>query len=273
MDCFKFDFCKMKWDHAEDVIDKYCKQNEGTVKAIGICWGKKEKKTMCDECFCKFGMPFDDKTKKQWPIPECATKKEHQERIEKKKKTGKGCAPCDVEEVKRDGGNAIQECDKFNSLSVGFSCPVVIPDGAVQILKDEVAIPLPEMDTIESSQSWNFSESLPPGEYEVLIDLTATVSAETLLPVCAADEQGNPDILPITQVVALPGDIDTDMDVGFDDAMSFLGYVFNPVPPTEANWSEGDFNNDGETTLFSDCLLYTSPSPRDLSTSRMPSSA
>ena len=25
--------------------------------------------------------------------------------------------------------------------------------------------------------------------------------------------------------------------------------------------------------LFSDCLLYTSPSPRDLSTSRMPSSA
>ena len=25
--------------------------------------------------------------------------------------------------------------------------------------------------------------------------------------------------------------------------------------------------------LFDDCLLYTSPSPRDLSTSRMPSSA
>ena len=28
-----------------------------------------------------------------------------------------------------------------------------------------------------------------------------------------------------------------------------------------------------ETVEFYDCLLYTSPSPRDLSTSRMPSSA
>ena len=27
------------------------------------------------------------------------------------------------------------------------------------------------------------------------------------------------------------------------------------------------------TTTYNDCLLYTSPSPRDLSTSRMPSSA
>ena len=35
--------------------------------------------------------------------------------------------------------------------------------------------------------------------------------------------------------------------------------------------------NEGPTTMVSrqiyDCLLYTSPSPRDLSTSRMPSSA
>ena len=29
----------------------------------------------------------------------------------------------------------------------------------------------------------------------------------------------------------------------------------------------------GKTTLLNFCLLYTSPSPRDLSTSRMPSSA
>ena len=29
----------------------------------------------------------------------------------------------------------------------------------------------------------------------------------------------------------------------------------------------------GERLSFDDCLLYTSPSPRDLSTSRMPSSA
>ena len=34
-----------------------------------------------------------------------------------------------------------------------------------------------------------------------------------------------------------------------------------------------DGNFEGFVAVFSDCLLYTSPSPRDLSTSRMPSSA
>ena len=32
-------------------------------------------------------------------------------------------------------------------------------------------------------------------------------------------------------------------------------------------------SNDPLTGWYRDCLLYTSPSPRDLSTSRMPSSA
>ena len=32
-------------------------------------------------------------------------------------------------------------------------------------------------------------------------------------------------------------------------------------------------NGCGKTTLFNSCLLYTSPSPRDRSLSRMPSSA
>ena len=35
---------------------------------------------------------------------------------------------------------------------------------------------------------------------------------------------------------------------------------------------EGSFNPEAQA-YFLDCLLYTSPSPRDLSTSRMPSSA
>jgi len=35
----------------------------------------------------------------------------------------------------------------------------------------------------------------------------------------------------------------------------------------------GDERVSEETLLLFDCLLYTSPSPRDLSTSRMPSSA
>ena len=34
--------------------------------------------------------------------------------------------------------------------------------------------------------------------------------------------------------------------------------------------NEGEADNEGEAAA---CLLYTSPSPRDLSTSRMPSSA
>ena len=32
-------------------------------------------------------------------------------------------------------------------------------------------------------------------------------------------------------------------------------------------------NGSGKTTLFNSCLLYTSPSPRDRTRSRMPSSA
>ena len=32
-------------------------------------------------------------------------------------------------------------------------------------------------------------------------------------------------------------------------------------------------NGSGKTTLFNSCLLYTSPSPRDVEESRMPSSA
>ena len=43
----------------------------------------------------------------------------------------------------------------------------------------------------------------------------------------------------------------------------------------EANLPEPEFHTDGMFTVIfkRGCLLYTSPSPRDLSTSRMPSSA
>ena len=42
----------------------------------------------------------------------------------------------------------------------------------------------------------------------------------------------------------------------------------------EKNGKNSYFKNaKGQPHLFSTCLLYTSPSPRDLSTSRMPSSA
>ena len=43
----------------------------------------------------------------------------------------------------------------------------------------------------------------------------------------------------------------------------------------EKGWLVGDFNGDAKDDIlrYWNCLLYTSPSPRDLSTSRMPSSA
>ncbi len=59
-----------------------------------------------------------------------------------------------------------------------------------------------------------------------------------------------------------------------------IGLVGSEVParalvPTNGNlgmtWMEPDFDDSG--WLSGACLLYTSPSPRDLSTSRMPSSA
>ena len=37
--------------------------------------------------------------------------------------------------------------------------------------------------------------------------------------------------------------------------------------------SDGVFNTSDDLGVYGNCLLYTAPSPRDLSTSRMPSSA
>ena len=54
----------------------------------------------------------------------------------------------------------------------------------------------------------------------------------------------------------------------------FLELYFNDR--TKTNAISGDLNINKMNDLidtFKDCLLYTSPSPRDLSTSRMPSSA
>ena len=52
------------------------------------------------------------------------------------------------------------------------------------------------------------------------------------------------------------------------------GYeIIEPVNGMLANRDIGDGKLPAEDTLLKYCLLYTSPSPRDLSTSRMPSSA
>ena len=47
----------------------------------------------------------------------------------------------------------------------------------------------------------------------------------------------------------------------------------NPCVPGSIPGGTTDKERVTKVTLFSFCLLYTSPSPRDLSTSRMPSSA
>ena len=50
---------------------------------------------------------------------------------------------------------------------------------------------------------------------------------------------------------------------------------FDPPPPPASDPTGNEVTQDdlGERGRCYDCLLYTSPSPRDLSTSRMPSSA
>ena len=60
------------------------------------------------------------------------------------------------------------------------------------------------------------------------------------------------------------------LDLGFD----FSGVVaaVEPAGFSRLNeWISNGFH--GEMDYMETCLLYTSPSPRDLSTSRMPSSA
>ena len=58
--------------------------------------------------------------------------------------------------------------------------------------------------------------------------------------------------------------------VDFDLSKSFISY--DGKHPAH-NWTGISKDIQGTFELNEDCLLYTSPSPRDLSTSRMPSSA
>ena len=52
--------------------------------------------------------------------------------------------------------------------------------------------------------------------------------------------------------------------------------TYNPYTPSRRNMTGSDFSEITKTTpekSLTTCLLYTSPSPRDPKTSRMPSSA
>ena len=50
-------------------------------------------------------------------------------------------------------------------------------------------------------------------------------------------------------------------------------YVYRCIPLIAANTMGWELINPVDAEIVWTCLLYTSPSPRDLSTSRMPSSA
>ena len=54
---------------------------------------------------------------------------------------------------------------------------------------------------------------------------------------------------------------------------NFVGEVFHPAGGFVSGWISVTLGFSAPIALVSICLLYTSPSPRDLSTSRMPSSA
>ena len=64
--------------------------------------------------------------------------------------------------------------------------------------------------------------------------------------------------------------------VGFDDAIEDKSHRYDCYINTHNRYWNGWANpyfEQKEWDKFINCLLYTSPSPRDLSTSRMPSSA
>ena len=60
---------------------------------------------------------------------------------------------------------------------------------------------------------------------------------------------------------------------GAADAFKFLDLLGKTFMGTSNNSFKITTKWDGAPAIFCGCLLYTSPSPRDLSTSRMPSSA
>ena len=80
---------------------------------------------------------------------------------------------------------------------------------------------------------------------------------------------------PVGQGQIIYGDGSTyegDWEEGNADGYGIL--TFKDLSRYEGEWSKGKYNGQGTYVAPSGaCLLYTSPSPRDLSTSRMPSSA
>ena len=108
--------------------------------------------------------------------------------------------------------------------------------------------------------------------------VTITIEAENDAPIAVDDEDTTPEDTPITMPI-LGNDSDTDGNIDPASAVVTIppsnGTVVIDPTTGEATYTP-DTNWSGTDTYeyeVCDCLLYTSPSPRDLSTSRMPSSA
>ena len=62
-------------------------------------------------------------------------------------------------------------------------------------------------------------------------------------------------------------------DYGSTGFKMFKGSILNNVEIAYETWGDLSINKDNVILLFTGCLLYTSPSPRDRQKTRMPSSA
>ena len=147
---------------------------------------------------------------------------------------------------------------------------------------------------------------LAPGDYKVVFPTQANVAGQDIiltLPNQGTNDAADSDAIPMavvneamSQVVTLEsGDNDDSIDAGYIAAATLGDKAFidedqnglqdngdNPLPGVTVTLTGTDvFGNAVSASQTTDqngeylftCLLYTSPSPRDLSTSRMPSSA
>lgn len=270
----KFDFSGGGWPHAEDVVDCHLKENAGSeICGIGIAWAGCDKPIMCPKCYCKFGPDGKD-----WPCPEGSDevkkpkpKKEQDTNaqvqvvalektwkeimIEKATEYKEGLKQkADIEDVKRDGGNDIEQCDKFSEYSISFDIPVIVEPGALSLVHEStgqvVDVGLPTVFE-ETTVYWSFDD-LPYGEYQLTINQNKILSRDYL---CVLDiEEDGASTVVWKEVVAMPGDTDQSMSVGLGDFFTVLQNAVFPIE-VEGLWAEGDFNDDDGVTVFPDLVM------------------